>query len=356
MEKVPVERKTSYLINLVSDFAFGKEIRIFGIKDWLSEKIRFHLEESAEFYKKQVKTLYKAEYMAGFMNFVLKGITYGYLIFQVAYRSLGIGNFTMYTTAFMNFSAAMNDVMKSILDIRQFGGYYEALNVDRQRGRKVNLDFVDERLGEGEEIGCGIGRAFHRADDAVGVEEDDRIGFDTVILHVDRHGRLACHHDDGRKTVDRSRVLGRRIVLRRKRRDYQVVGEVEHIVHLLFDAGDRNLTQALPSVLLYRPCRFDIIRHIVVVFRTNVTFFIRKCNILHEKQRKRNIRNRIPHRLYFPSSRGHITRRPPAIHSICSGNSAPFWPSTSVGSLSVETISRARARKWRTILGFPPNR
>ena len=85
------------------------------------------MEESAEFYKKQVKTLYKAEYLAGFMNFVFKGITYGYLIFQVAYRSLGIGNFTMYTTAFMNFSAAMNDVMKSILDIRQFGGYYEAL-------------------------------------------------------------------------------------------------------------------------------------------------------------------------------------------------------------------------------------
>lgn len=237
----------------------------------------------------------------------------------------------------------------------QHGGFPEA-HVDRQRGRKVNLDFVDERLGEGEEIGCGVGRAFHRADDAVGVEEDDRIGFDTVILHVDRHGRLACHHDDGRKPVDRSRVLGRRIVLRRKRRDYQVVGEVEHIVHLLFDAGDRNLTQVLPSVLLYRPCRFDIIRHIVVVFRTNVTFFIRKCNILREKQRKRNIRSRIPHRLYFPSSRGHITRRPPAIHSICSGNSAPFWPSTSVGSLSVETISRARARKWRTILGFPPNR
>lgn len=127
MEKVPVERKTSYLINLISDFTFGKEIRIFGIKDWLSEKIRFHLNESAEFYKKQVKTLYKSEYLAGVMNFVLKGITYGYLVFQVAYRSLGIGNFTMYISALMNFSSAMNDVMKSFLDIRQFGGYYEAL-------------------------------------------------------------------------------------------------------------------------------------------------------------------------------------------------------------------------------------
>ena len=237
----------------------------------------------------------------------------------------------------------------------QHGGFPEA-HVDRQRGRKVYLDFVDERLGEGEEIGCGVRRTFHRADDAVGIEKDDRIGFDTVILHVDRHGRLACHHDDGRKTVDRSRVLGRRIVLCRKRCDYQVVGEIEHIVHLLFDTGDRNLTQVLPSALPYRPCRFDSIRHIVVVFRTNVTFFIRKCNISCKKQRKRNVRGRILSRLYFPSSRGHITRRPPAIHSICSGNSAPFWPSTSVGSLSVETMSSARTRRWRTILGFPPSR
>lgn len=127
MEKAPVERRTTYLIDLVSNFAFGKEIRIFNIKNWLSSKIRFHLNESYEFYKKQTKTLYKSEYVAVLMNFVLKGITYGYLVFQVAYHSLGIGNFTMYITALMNFSSAMNDVMKSILDIRQFGGYYDAL-------------------------------------------------------------------------------------------------------------------------------------------------------------------------------------------------------------------------------------
>lgn len=127
MDKAPIERKTSYLINLISDFAFGKEIRIFGMKDWLSDKIRFHLNESGEFYAKQIKTLCKSEYISGFMNFLLKGITYGYLVFQVAYRSLGIGNFTMYITTLMSFSSAMNDVMKSILDIRQFGGYYEAL-------------------------------------------------------------------------------------------------------------------------------------------------------------------------------------------------------------------------------------
>lgn len=145
MEKAPIERKTSYLIDLVSNFTFGKEIRVFNIRNWLSSKIRFHLNESDEFYAKQTKILSKSEYVAVFMNFVLKGVTYGYLAFQVVERSLGIGDFTMYITALMNFSAAMNEVMKSILDIRQFGGYYDALKEymavpqKMRNGKKLSL-------------------------------------------------------------------------------------------------------------------------------------------------------------------------------------------------------------------------
>ncbi len=52
----------------------------------------------------------------------------------------------------------------------------------------------------------------------------------------------------------------------------------------------------------------------------------------------------------------HITRRPPARHSMCSGNSAPFCPSTSVGSLIDERMSIRCARRWRTIFGLPPAR
>ncbi len=127
MEKAPIERKTSYLVDLIGNFSFGKEIRIFGLKDWLVKKIRLHLDESCDFYKKQINELNKASYLATFMNFVLKGITYGYLSFQVIRKALGIGDFTMYITALLNFSTAMNALMKSLLDIRQFGGYYDAL-------------------------------------------------------------------------------------------------------------------------------------------------------------------------------------------------------------------------------------
>ena len=127
MEKAPIERKTSYLVDLIGNFSFGKEVRIFGLKDWLVKKIRLHLDESCDFYKKQINELNKANYLATFMNFVFKGITYGYLSFQVIRKAIGIGDFTMYITALLNFSTAMNALMKSLLDIRQFSGYYDAL-------------------------------------------------------------------------------------------------------------------------------------------------------------------------------------------------------------------------------------
>ncbi len=145
-------------------------------------------------------------------------------------------------------------------------------------------------------------------------------------------------------------VLGRRIVLCRKRCDYQVVGEIEHIVHLLFDTGDRNLTQVLPPL--------SLIAFAVLIVSAISSWYFGQMYIFHTQMQylvQKTKETQCPRpdfvRLYFPSSRGHITRRPPAIHSICSGNSAPFWPSTSVGSLSVETISRARATQVADYLG-----
>ena len=149
----------------------------------------------------------------------------------------------------------------------QHRGFAEA-HVDRQRGRKVDLNLIDERLGEGEEIGRRVGRTLHRADDRIGIEKDEGVGFDVVILHVDRHGSLARHHDNGRKAVDRRRIIGRSVVLRRKRRDDQIVREVKNIAHLLLDAGDGDFAQAFAS---FATRRFAVIRHIVVVFPTKVT-------------------------------------------------------------------------------------
>ena len=142
LEKAPIERKTSYFLDLVENFAFGKEIRIYGIREWIVSKVHEHLQESNRFYTKQTKLLNRTRYISTFTNFILKGVTYVYLAFSVLKNVIGIGDFTMYVSALLNFSNAMKSLMDSLLNIRQFGGYYDAL--------KDYMD-VPQRMYEGKQ-------------------------------------------------------------------------------------------------------------------------------------------------------------------------------------------------------------
>jgi len=167
MEKAPIERKTAYFINLVEDFSYGKEMRIYNLREWIVSKISAHLKKSNEFYKRQVKSHNKSSYFNTFTSFVRDGTTYFYLSFAVIRGSIGIGDFTMYLSAVFQFSSAMNDVMQSMMDIHQFGLYYDALDkymnvpstIQNDNGKMVNrgshghtLEFrnVSFRYGENE--------------------------------------------------------------------------------------------------------------------------------------------------------------------------------------------------------------
>ncbi len=127
MEKVPIERKTSYFLDLVENVSYGKEIRIYNLSSWLVKKITAHLKLSDEFYIRQTKSYNKSNYFNTFTRFLREVISYGYLCMKVVKREIGIGDFTMYLAAIAQFSTAMNDVMESVLNIKQFSFYYDAL-------------------------------------------------------------------------------------------------------------------------------------------------------------------------------------------------------------------------------------
>lgn len=127
LEKAPIERKTSYFINLVEDFSYGKETRIYNLKKWIIDKISSHLMLSNDFYKKQTNEYNKSNYFNTFTILMRDSIAYLYLSYSVITESIGIGDFMMYLSAISQFSSSMNDVMQSILNIKQFGIYYEAL-------------------------------------------------------------------------------------------------------------------------------------------------------------------------------------------------------------------------------------
>lgn len=128
LEKAPIERQSAYLTRTLEDFNFGKEIRINNAKNHFFNKINEHLKAVSKFYSKQVGALNKSVYFSASMSLIRDIVSYGYLAFSFISSKITMGDFTMYTSAIYNFSQSMNEVMTSLVDIKQYGGYYEALD------------------------------------------------------------------------------------------------------------------------------------------------------------------------------------------------------------------------------------
>ena len=150
IEKAPIERRSAYLLNIIENFEYGKEERIYGLKDFLISRVAKHLGESDAFYKRQTRELNKSQYFTAATSFFRDAISYIYLISKVIAGSIQIGSFTMYVGAVSQFSTAMNDMMSSIVNIRRFGLYYDELNkyINMPQTMREGEKTVDNETGE----------------------------------------------------------------------------------------------------------------------------------------------------------------------------------------------------------------
>lgn len=150
IEKAPIERRSAYLLNIIENFEYGKEERIYGLKDFLISRVAKHLGKSDAFYKRQTRELNKSQYFTAVTSFIRDAISYIYLISKVIAGSIQIGSFTMYVGAVSQFSTAMNDMMSSIVNIRRFGLYYDELNkyINMPQTMREGEKTVDSETGE----------------------------------------------------------------------------------------------------------------------------------------------------------------------------------------------------------------
>lgn len=127
IQKAPYERRSNYFSNLLSDFTYGKEIRLWGIKDWLISKYRDQLDENQKFYRKSVKNNCKSFNFNAITVFSQQAIVYFYLCRLVLARLISIGTFSMYLNAVNTFSDTMKTFLEKIVEIQRFSVYYNAL-------------------------------------------------------------------------------------------------------------------------------------------------------------------------------------------------------------------------------------
>ena len=126
-EKSECERKARYVYTTMADFAYGKDIRIFGISKWLSSKYDDFINEYLKIFSNIQRKNFMVLVIDAFLLLIREGIIYGYLIFKVVNGGMTIDNFTMYFITIAGFAAWMETVIKDIAHIRSQNMYINDL-------------------------------------------------------------------------------------------------------------------------------------------------------------------------------------------------------------------------------------
>lgn len=112
-----INRKATYVYKTMYDFSYGKDIRIYGLNKWLSNKFKNFKKNHMDIYKKIQYKYFKAAVVDVLLLLVREGIIYAYLIYQVIYSGMSIGNFSMYFVTIGGFAAWMQNIMNDLAHI-----------------------------------------------------------------------------------------------------------------------------------------------------------------------------------------------------------------------------------------------
>lgn len=134
----PIWRKREYMTYTCQDFGSAKDIRLFGMKNWLLGKQHDILLEKQEkmFYSKNL-WIYNSIFAHG-MLILSTAAVYGILIFTFLGTDMSIGDFTLYVGLSTTFTSALTNVLNNI------GGFKScSLKVDDFRSF-IDLEMENE--------------------------------------------------------------------------------------------------------------------------------------------------------------------------------------------------------------------
>lgn len=128
-ELIPINRRYGYYMGLCYENKLQKDIRIYNMNEMLTDKVMEFNGKinrwSVNFQKKQGIFLG----LTGIINDLQAAIAYGYVGLRVisnAFGSkIGIGSFTMYVSAAINFTSSATNLGKNVMTVIQMLGYLQ---------------------------------------------------------------------------------------------------------------------------------------------------------------------------------------------------------------------------------------
>lgn len=147
----PWWRKNSYMQNTTTDFREAKDIRMYGLKDWLLAKYRELGDIRLDAQKRNARLWFAASVFSNCMWLVSQLLVYAWLIYEVAGGRMTVGNFSLYLassgTFFEYVSGFLNQISGLLARSREVDDYRSLTRQEEERTPPLPLLEVPLRRG-----------------------------------------------------------------------------------------------------------------------------------------------------------------------------------------------------------------
>jgi len=154
-ERAPLDRKNRYLNRVLHDFAFGKDVRIYGISNWLVDLYKQNFRKQNAFTEKVEARGFQVSVLAVILSFLRDLLIYGFLVYGVINGKISIADFTMIFTAVAAFTVIMQELSTDIAFVhsqeQRLLEYRGFLELDDEKA-KSGIDSVPAAKDGGYEI------------------------------------------------------------------------------------------------------------------------------------------------------------------------------------------------------------
>lgn len=127
-------RRDYYMSSTTCDFAAAKDIRMFGLREWLTEKFKREKETRYKAQRLNEKIWLGCSVITNICFALSQVIVNGWLLYKAARGEMTIGNFSFYTAASISFYTYVRNIMDSIADLlhrsRQVDDWRSFLDID----------------------------------------------------------------------------------------------------------------------------------------------------------------------------------------------------------------------------------
>lgn len=112
-------RKNRYLSNLTSDFSAAKDIRMFGLSGWLTEKFRKEKKVRIDAQKRNAQIWIHSSNFTTLCFALSQSMVYAYLLYLAVRGEITIGNTSLYLASSTTFYNFVRQIMETTTDLLQ---------------------------------------------------------------------------------------------------------------------------------------------------------------------------------------------------------------------------------------------